>query len=354
MPKKYLINTKKKRFAFEIIILVFTIFSCTSIFLIWNYIESYHYDNYNKKKQVINSKIDSLKDNAFRNRYDNLNKYEKINDYTYESYKKKILNERDSSFRREIYYRLCNLYSAYSNERTLDEFINQFEYNSINKIDEQISSLELQSEELSKELPETNNIHIILIVILLTIIYPLRYIYYLIRWSLNTLKETENEKEIEKENQQSVIQSKKDFNSLNINSNTDFLNDNKNEKSKFTNYFTFNNEYINGLSYLNRTIIGIFTFWIFGLGIYLMLTTIYKRSKSLGLSKKFSIFNCILIPSLFIFSFTLNFIETNELEYSNNNIFTSFLLRVLIGLPHLILVFKNGTRKKIGKFQIRN
>lgn len=117
-------------------------------------------------------------------------------------------------------------------------------------------------------------------------------------------------------------------------------------------YFSFDSEYLNGGTYLIRFLIGIFTSWIFGLGILLVLTTIYKRSKSLGLSRKTSIFNCVLIPLLLFISYYVSFVESRYIFMSDSEFYKLVLLRLLLGLPHFILLFKNGIRTKKGDLRI--
>ena len=118
-------------------------------------------------------------------------------------------------------------------------------------------------------------------------------------------------------------------------------------------YFSFDSEYLNGGTYLMRFLIGIFTSWIFGLGILLVLTTVYKRSKSLGLSRKISIFNCVLIPLLLFISYYVSFVESRYIFLSDSEFYKLVLLRLLLGLPHFILLFKNGIRTKKGDLRIR-
>ena len=131
-----------------------------------------------------------------------------------------------------------------------------------------------------------------------------------------------------------------------------------NEQNKITEknsgiikYFKFNNEYITGIMYLSRMLVSIFTSILFGLGILLMLSTIYKRTKSLGFNKTLSIINCIIIPLSFIFNLVIN--ET-ERKFGNSDDPLMIIIPVVLLIPHSILLFKNGTRKKIGKFQLRN
>jgi hypothetical protein len=336
------INTKKKRKAFEVLVFIITFFISITVYFVGNYFEDLSFQKKNYSYQLISSRIDSLNNSVFRNRYKNLEKYDDIKDYSYNAYKKNILNDPDSSFRRMIYYRLCRNISQYRNEKTFEEFLNQFEYESINKMDEQLLILEQEN----NEIPTKGDFHLVLILIIIIIMYPLRYFYYLIKWSINTLKEINND--------QSELQLNKDENSLNEQNNVALVKNDPIVKSKFINYFTFNNEYLTGISYLNRIIIGWITSIIFGVGLYLMLTTAYKRSKSLGYGNNFSVIISILIPSLFIITLFLNFLEKTELEQSDENIYKSILIRLLLGLPHMILLFKNGTRKKNGEFRVKN
>jgi len=126
------------------------------------------------------------------------------------------------------------------------------------------------------------------------------------------------------------------------------------KESNFKNYFRYNNEYINGYTYWLRMILSWILVIFLGIGILLMSTTVYKRSKSLGYGKRFSIINSILIPILFIISFFVMIYYNLHIRSSDNDTFYEFiLLRFLLTIPHLILIFKNGTRKKIGKFEIK-
>jgi hypothetical protein len=343
MFTKYKINTRKKRFAFETIILILTICVCSIVLFLGNYLHENEINNHYKKENLIQSKIDSLKENVFRNRYENLNKNEKINDYSYESYKKYILNDKDSSFRRDIYYRLCNLYSDYRNEKTFEEFVQQFEYDSINQIDEQISNLELKKDTLSNQYPESNEYHIILTIVLLLIIYPLRLIYYLIRWSVNTLKETEEKIE-------NINKNKFDLNKNDIKYQKEITNSQTEKKSKLINYFNFKNEYLTGINYLIRMIIGSITIPIFFIGLLIMSTSVYKRTSSLGFGKSMSIINCILIPILCVLTIMINYTEN---KFGNSGDPLMLIIPLIFSLTHMILLFKNGTRKKIGKFEIQ-
>jgi hypothetical protein len=122
------------------------------------------------------------------------------------------------------------------------------------------------------------------------------------------------------------------------------------ETSGLIKYFKFNNEYITGLSYLNRMLVSVFTSIIFGLGLLLMISTIYKRSKSLGFNKTVSIVNCIIIPLSFILNLVIS--ET-EKRFGESDDILMIIIPVVLTIPHFILLFKNGTRKKMGKFQVR-
>jgi hypothetical protein len=106
------------------------------------------------------------------------------------------------------------------------------------------------------------------------------------------------------------------------------------------NYFYFNNEYISGQSYLNRMLVGSMTTLIFGLGILLMLSAIYKRSKSLKFGNKLTIINCVTITTTILSSYFITLISSEVLK-----LYLVMLLIILI--PHFILIFKNGKRDRI-------
>jgi hypothetical protein len=123
----------------------------------------------------------------------------------------------------------------------------------------------------------------------------------------------------------------------------------KGNKSGIVNYFKFNNEYLTGLSYLSRMLIGILTSWIFGLGLFLMVASIFKRSKSLGFGNTHTIINCIFIPSALILNLVIK--ETERMFGSSDDILMS-ILPLVLGIPHLILLFKNGIRNRNGGFRV--
>jgi hypothetical protein len=121
------------------------------------------------------------------------------------------------------------------------------------------------------------------------------------------------------------------------------------KESSFKNYFRYNKEYLTGINYLNRMIIGIITIPIFFIGLILMSTSVYKRTSSLGFGKSISIINSILIPVLCILTFMINYTER---KYGISGDPLMVIVPLIFSITHMILVFKNGTRKKIGKFEI--
>ncbi len=127
-------------------------------------------------------------------------------------------------------------------------------------------------------------------------------------------------------------------------------NQNIKKESSLKNYFIFNKEYLTGINYLNRMIIGIITIPIFFIGLILLSTTVYKRTSSLGFGKSISIINSILIPVLCISTFMINYTER---KYGISDDPLMVIVPLIFSIIHMILVFKNGTRKRIGKFQIR-
>lgn len=127
-------------------------------------------------------------------------------------------------------------------------------------------------------------------------------------------------------------------------------NQNIKKELNFKNYFRYNNEYLNGINYLIRMFVGIITIPIFFIGLLLMSTSVYKRTSSLGFGKSMSIINCILIPVLCISTIMINYTE-RKFGISGDPLM--FLIPLVFSMTHMILVFKNGTRKRIGKFQTR-
>jgi ABC-type multidrug transport system fused ATPase/permease subunit len=125
------------------------------------------------------------------------------------------------------------------------------------------------------------------------------------------------------------------------------LKSNQKEKSKLQNYFSYNNEYVSGINYFNRILIGSVTSLFFGVGLFLISASVYKRSKSLGLSIRFSTINAIAIPVLFCISFIFT-IMVNSKTGNPSELFSMFLIvRILLGVPHMILLFKNGTNRDL-------
>jgi hypothetical protein len=122
------------------------------------------------------------------------------------------------------------------------------------------------------------------------------------------------------------------------------------KESNFKNYFSYNNEYLTGINYLIRMVIGSITIPIFFIGLLILSTSVYKRTSSLGFGKSMSIINCILIPILCILTIMINY-TVNKFGNSSDPLMS--IIPLIFSLIHMILVFKNGTRKSIGKFQTR-
>jgi hypothetical protein len=124
------------------------------------------------------------------------------------------------------------------------------------------------------------------------------------------------------------------------------------KRSWVSKFFTFDSEYLSGLSYLNRMFLGFFTILLFGVGFYIILTSVYKRSKSLGFNNNLSIINCVVILSSFIFSYIISFIERSNTEVSNDLFFQYVFIQLVLGVPHMVLLFKNGLKDKYGNFRL--
>jgi hypothetical protein len=119
-----------------------------------------------------------------------------------------------------------------------------------------------------------------------------------------------------------------------------------NKKITIPIWLSFKNEYIKGTTYLLRMIFGVLTIWILGLGLYFMVITTYKRSKSMGINKRNSIILCILIPVLIMVSSVIKITELSINSYIEDiNRYYLFLGMIYLLLtPHFILWLKNGNK----------
>ena len=93
------------------------------------------------------------------------------------------------------------------------------------------------------------------------------------------------------------------------------------DKSKIAKYFSYDDEYISGGTYFVRLFLQSFLILLFGLGIYLMAVTVYKRAKSLGHSNGESglLIFISFIPILNIIPhWYLWFSNGNEIKFKEN------------------------------------
>ena len=107
-------------------------------------------------------------------------------------------------------------------------------------------------------------------------------------------------------------------------------------------YFLFDNEPITGWNYLARFIIGSMLILLFGLGLWILAASAYKRSGAFRWDKSYRVFMAILIPILAV---------TNILANAPGYLESSFNLIDFIGFTgavfHLILLFKNGNKIEV-------
>ena len=104
-------------------------------------------------------------------------------------------------------------------------------------------------------------------------------------------------------------------------------------------YFIFDNEPISGSNYLIRLIVGSLLIILFGLGLWVIAATSYKRAGAFGWSKTFRIICSILIPIFSIFN-----LLSDELApvIASNGILT--IVALFLSALHLTLLFKNGNK----------
>lgn len=101
------------------------------------------------------------------------------------------------------------------------------------------------------------------------------------------------------------------------------------------NYFKFNDgEYISGWRYWTRQLLQSLLIFAFGLGLYLIAVTAYKRALSLGDTKNYAVFIAIWI----------SLVAPVLLVASNMGGPIAPLLWVIANVPHWILWFSNGKK----------
>ena len=98
----------------------------------------------------------------------------------------------------------------------------------------------------------------------------------------------------------------------------------------------FDDEPITGKMYFWRYIVGSFLF-LFGVGIWIISASAYKRSSTFNWSKEYQIISAIFIPIVSL-SGILG-------QYSTNLNLLDFFSIIAV-LMHFILIFKNGNKIK--------
>jgi hypothetical protein len=174
----------KKFFAFELLILLSSIFISAIVLIPLDY----HCNELNK----INSEINDLKQTSvYRKRYSWISDHYTGMD-SYETYKEKIFADRDTTYRRWIFdllqkskYEIPNYgdYDYFSFEECLQGYQ---DFKEMNRIDSAIAELEkIHVDDPNKRW----EIGLYLVITILIITYPVRFLFYLVVWALRTLKE---------------------------------------------------------------------------------------------------------------------------------------------------------------------
>ena len=103
-------------------------------------------------------------------------------------------------------------------------------------------------------------------------------------------------------------------------------------------YFLFDDEPISGWGYLLRILVSSLLVFLL-VGFWTASSTAYKRSGALGWKKDIRIASAVLIP-IHVF---LNALPDEIYETVDSGTF--FMIVLILGLLHLILLFKNGNKK---------
>jgi hypothetical protein len=105
-------------------------------------------------------------------------------------------------------------------------------------------------------------------------------------------------------------------------------------------YFSFDNEPITGTAYLIRVFLGTIAIALFGLGLWVLAATGYKRAGAFQWRKELRIIAAIFIPIVGI----SNILSKSDYVVTFNVFDYLSILGILI---HLILLFKNGNKTRV-------
>lgn len=107
-------------------------------------------------------------------------------------------------------------------------------------------------------------------------------------------------------------------------------------------YFLFDNEPITGWNYWMRILIGTLTIVLFGIGLWVLAATGYKRAGTFNWNKELRVLSAIFIP----FNGVINILSRDS--YYQDLPFSFLDVIVLVGaIFHLVLLFKNGNKQRI-------
>lgn len=107
-------------------------------------------------------------------------------------------------------------------------------------------------------------------------------------------------------------------------------------------YFLFDDEPITGNDYWRRVLLQSIAIVLFGLGLWLLAATGYKRAGTFGWKKEFRIISAIFIPIIGIAN-----LLSRDVGYSDSPINLFDIVAVVGVFFHLVLLFKNGNKQQI-------
>ena len=107
-------------------------------------------------------------------------------------------------------------------------------------------------------------------------------------------------------------------------------------------YFLFDDEPITGNNYWRRVLLQTMAIALFGLGLWLLAATGYKRAGTFGWKKEFRILSAIFIPITGIAN-----LLSRDAGYSDSPINLFDIVAIVGALFHAVLLFKNGNKHQI-------
>lgn len=105
-------------------------------------------------------------------------------------------------------------------------------------------------------------------------------------------------------------------------------------------YFLFDNESITGGNYFLRVLVGTILIALFGIGLWVLAASAYKRAGAFKWKKEFKIISAIFIPIVGVSN-----LLSRDPGYQDLPINLFDIIALVGAIFHFVLLFKNGNKK---------